>query len=612
MAELQRLGLATAGSGVLELVHPLVRALIRDLAGASEQRSAHAALASVLPPGPARTRHRALAATEPDPTLAAEVERLGGGRPTQSVGARCRRRPHPAWAAPRSSASRGRPGRVRRSRHGDGRSLLAQVSTSPADDIQLGVDELRARFALADGARVDGARELTRVARRSSSGDRGRGVRLFVTAAIALSSSAATTDEARAAIDQAAELVRRRSGAQSSTWTLPGPSCWGRRASFVAAQHAFRDLAERYDPHQSVHADPQARLLLLEAMYAGGLGKRGREVASVAVAQARANGALGDLHVALACRFSIELAAARFDAAEDAAAEELELAQGLGLDAERREALGHLAWCDAVKGREVDCRRHLEERREMSERMGRGESPHPALGLLLLGLGDAAGAVASLTAVEDAEASDGRSPAAGLRPCALDLVEALLRVGERGTAARTLAALESDARRLDRPLAMALVCRGRGMLASGDDADREFEQSLGWDLLEPSPFERAHTQLVWGEHLRRRRVQGAAAEQLERARSSFERSGAGLWVTRAERELAANGKRVRPRRGTEIPLTSQERRVTDLVVTGLTNRDVAAHMFLSVNTVETHLRSVYRKLGVSTRTQLAARVHGNP
>jgi DNA-binding NarL/FixJ family response regulator len=139
-----------------------------------------------------------------------------------------------------------------------------------------------------------------------------------------------------------------------------------------------------------------------------------------------------------------------------------------------------------------------------------------------------------------------------------------------------------------------------------------FEDSLRWERLESSPFERARTQLCWGEHLRRRREKGAAAMQLEAAHGAFKRFGADLWVDRTEQELAANGARHRPRQATGDALTSQERRVAQLVSSGLSNRAVAAQMFLSVNTIETHLRHVFRKLGVSTRTQLAVRIHGNP
>ncbi|MDQ6873625.1 MAG: LuxR family transcriptional regulator [Actinomycetota bacterium] len=608
--ELIRVGLMTVGPGLLELVHPLVRSLIRDLTGLSEQRAVHASVAAALPPGPQRTKHLALAADAPDADLAAEVESLGLGVPP-SVWALSR-------AASLTPAGEHRDRRFLAAARAafDGRDiaacrgLLDRVSAADGD-LGLGVAEMRARLATLDGARLDGARGLAQVARRTARSDPERAVRLLVTASIELVYHP-TKVEARAAIDEAAALVGNDPVLRLLV-DFANAELLGASGEFVAAQHAFRDLAELGDPESAVHADHTARLMLLEAMYCGGLRQRGRQVAVAAAHDARASGALGDLHLALSCRFSIEREDARFDAAEDAAAEELELASGLGRTTERREALGQLAWCDSVKGRGADCRRHLDERRELSERMGIGASAHPALGLLHLGEGDVAGAVAALAAAEENAAQEGMTPAGGLRPCTLDLVEALIYSGELGRAAAVLARFEDDARRLDRPLALALASRGRGLLASGDAADGLFEESLRWELLEPSPFERARTELCWGQHLRRRRAKRAATEQLEAARSSFEHFGADLWVGRAERELAANGERLRPRRdGTGVELTSQERRVVDLVSRGLSNRDVATDMFLSVNTVETHLRHVFRKLGVSSRTQLAALNHGNP
>lgn len=607
VAELVRLGLVRPLSGLAELVHPLVRSLIRDLAAPVEHRSVHGAFGAALPPGPARTRHRALASTQPDAELAGQVEGLGLGIPPS------------LWnlgkAAELTPAGRDRDRRFVRAAQAAfeardmaaSRGFLARVSDVDPD-LRLDVDELGARLSVVEGARVDGARGLAQVGRRTSRTDPKRSVRLLVSASIELAPHP-TTREARAAVDEAAHLVDDDPVLRLLV-DFARAELLGASGEFVAAQRAFRALAERGDPEQAVHKDRSARLLLVEAMYAGGLWQRGRQVATVAAHDARASGALGDLHLALACRFSIERDAACFDAANDAASEELELASGLGRATERREALGHVAWCDSVKGREMDCRRHLDERRELTERMGLVAPAHAALGLLQLGKGDNAGAVATLTDAEEPAASPG--PAAVLRPCAVDLVEALIRVGQRDLAAATLDAFEHDARRLDRPLALALASRGRGLLASGEAADRLFEDSLLWEHLEPSPFERARTQLCWGESLRRRRDKGAAAVQLEAARSGFERCGADLWVDRAERELAANGARLRPRRGTGDELTSQERRVTALVSRGLSNREVAAQMFLSINTVETHLRHVFRKLGVSTRTQLAARIHGNP
>jgi DNA-binding CsgD family transcriptional regulator len=219
----------------------------------------------------------------------------------------------------------------------------------------------------------------------------------------------------------------------------------------------------------------------------------------------------------------------------------------------------------------------------------------------------------TFTAIEEVELKEGRRPAAGLRICSMDLVEALVHIGERDRATDVLDAFEDDARAMGRPLAIALAFRGRGLLATGDEADAAFEDSLRWELLEPSPFERARTRLCWGEHLRRRRAKGQATQQLVAARTAFDRFGADLWASRVERELAANGERVHPRRrGTEDELTPQERRVAELVSDGLSNREVAGRMFLSINTVETHLRHIFRKLGVGSRTQLATLIHRNP
>ena len=146
------------------------------------------------------------------------------------------------------------------------------------------------------------------------------------------------------------------------------------------------------------------------------------------------------------------------------------------------------------------------------------------------------------------------------------------------------------------------------MLAGDDAFDDEFERSLELDVLEPSPFERARTQLCWGERLRRVRRRSEARVQLRAAGEAFAASGATLWLARAEAELAATGERVQKRgagRGGE--LTPQERRVAMLVSDGLTNREVAARLFVSTNTVETHLRHVFQKLSVRTRTELANR-----
>ena len=140
--------------------------------------------------------------------------------------------------------------------------------------------------------------------RRTSRTDAKRSVRLLVSAGIELAPQP-TTHEARAAVDEAAQLVGDDPVLRLRV-DFARAEILGASGEFVAAQRAFRALAERGDPQHAVHEDRSARLLLLEAMYAGRLWQRGRQVATVAAHDARANGALGDLHVALACRFSIE------------------------------------------------------------------------------------------------------------------------------------------------------------------------------------------------------------------------------------------------------------------------------------------------------------------
>jgi DNA-binding CsgD family transcriptional regulator len=119
----------------------------------------------------------------------------------------------------------------------------------------------------------------------------------------------------------------------------------------------------------------------------------------------------------------------------------------------------------------------------------------------------------------------------------------------------------------------------------------------------PLPLERARGLLLLGRVQRRRR-RAAARDSLERAVALFEELGAPLWASQARDELA----RLAPAERAPDALTDAERRVVDLVVTGMTNREVAAALFLSPKTVETHLARVYRKLGIGSRAELGARL----
>ncbi|PWU58113.1 LuxR family transcriptional regulator, partial [Micromonospora globispora] len=117
----------------------------------------------------------------------------------------------------------------------------------------------------------------------------------------------------------------------------------------------------------------------------------------------------------------------------------------------------------------------------------------------------------------------------------------------------------------------------------------------------------ARTHLAFGEHLRRARRRVDARGHLRTALALFEDLGATPWAERAAQELRASGETARRRDVTTAnELTPQERQVAALVRQGLSNRNVAAQLFVSPRTVDFHLRNCYSKLGVSSRAELTA------
>lgn len=121
------------------------------------------------------------------------------------------------------------------------------------------------------------------------------------------------------------------------------------------------------------------------------------------------------------------------------------------------------------------------------------------------------------------------------------------------------------------------------------------------------PFEHARTELLYGEWLRRTRHKSKARTHLRAALETFDRVNARPWAERARIELDATGLTVNQRGapGTLARLTPQELQITRLAAQGLSNRDIAAQLFLSPRTVGHHLYNAYPKLGVNSRADLA-------
>lgn len=179
-----------------------------------------------------------------------------------------------------------------------------------------------------------------------------------------------------------------------------------------------------------------------------------------------------------------------------------------------------------------------------------------------------------------------------------DLLEVAHHVDDRTTIERLRSALAERAALLESPTSAALLAWTRAVVDDDwDDVIPALEAARA-----PLYLGRAH--LLWGERLRRARRRGEAAAQLERARAIFEREGARLWVERVDRELAPlDSSTVRAELGVDA-LTAQEAAVARLAADGETNAEIAARLFLSSNTVDYHLRKVFRKLDVTSRRQL--------
>jgi DNA-binding CsgD family transcriptional regulator len=194
-----------------------------------------------------------------------------------------------------------------------------------------------------------------------------------------------------------------------------------------------------------------------------------------------------------------------------------------------------------------------------------------------------------------------------------DEIEALIGLGNLDRAEALLAEYESDASRLARPWAVLAAARCRALLtaAQGDveGAAAHLLAALDRDADHSQPFERARAVLALGTIQRRTRRRKVARLSLEAALEVFDRLGATLWSARARALL---GRPHAPSRDALSALTPGERRVAELVASGRTNREVADQLFVTVRGVEVHLTNTYRKLGIRSRTELAARVGSAP
>ncbi|NVI91597.1 helix-turn-helix transcriptional regulator, partial [Actinomadura sp. BRA 177] len=188
---------------------------------------------------------------------------------------------------------------------------------------------------------------------------------------------------------------------------------------------------------------------------------------------------------------------------------------------------------------------------------------------------------------------------------AADQVEAALRAGDAAQARAAFTRFRIWAEAGKQPWALAVSLRCEALL---NEREEPFTEALRLHEQSSRPFERARTELLYGEHLRRARRRSDARVPLRSAATTFERLRATPWLDRARAELRATGES-----GSSTPtapdlvdrLTPQELQVVRLAAAGTSSREIAAQLFLSPRTVEYHLYKAYPKLGISSRKELS-------
>jgi DNA-binding CsgD family transcriptional regulator len=306
----------------------------------------------------------------------------------------------------------------------------------------------------------------------------------------------------------------------------------------------------------------------------------------------------------------LECRAGNWDAAMEHARESRAAAQRIRMGAMSSEGHFAVGLVEAHLGRADSARLEALEGLRVAEAAGEILLLIPnlsVLGFLELSLARPAEADAYLSrAVELEQAMGVREPA--YFRVVPDEVEALVAIGKLDEAEALLAPFEEAGRSLDRAWAMATGARCRALVfaARGDlqGASAAADEAVRVHDHLPLPFELGRTLLVRGAVQRRAKRKREARDTLTQALELFEGLGAAAWADRTRAELA----RIGGRAASSLDLTPTEARVAELVAAGSTNREVADALFLTVNTVESNLKRVYRKLGIRSRSALAARM----
>ena len=600
------------GPRVVRAAHPLLSAAAYNGLTTSRRRQLHARLAAAADDPVERVRHAALAATQPQATLAADLDvgvaaALAAGVPDIAVGLAQLSLEHTTDVALRPA----RLDRLADAQLRSGDSSGAWQSQSEAiAATEAGAERARRRIRLAEIAVEvtswpDAEREL-QVAIAEAAGDP-------LVLAEALLTLAAVTDDTDVAVtsaQRAVDLLDAQgdpdpmilSGALGQLASARFRSGYGldhelfARAIDIERGHPSRRLSDRADAAYAAllkYADDidaaEDRLLAL-------------------LEETRATGDLSSITYALGHLVPIYLWRGQLARGRGYADEHLEVSIQGELQGQETSARYNLGLAMAYQGQ-------LDEASQVLLGLLAAESTdswivhrvHAVLGFVALSRNDAAGAVEHTDLWHDAlvEMHFGEP---GYSRGHLDHLCALIGAGRTADAATLCDELSEQAERSGRESAAAVVFTGRAMLEAHagrlSDALALSTSALSWYDSSPLRFDRARTLLIAGRISRRAKAKSDARALLVEAEREFASFGATAWQSQAAAELA----RVNVRPAAPAELTETERLVAQLAASGLSNREVADRTFLAVKTVEANLARVYRKLGIRSRAELGARM----
>jgi DNA-binding CsgD family transcriptional regulator len=190
-----------------------------------------------------------------------------------------------------------------------------------------------------------------------------------------------------------------------------------------------------------------------------------------------------------------------------------------------------------------------------------------------------------------------------------ELIEAAVRLGQPERARRAFERVEEATRAAGTDWALGIEARSRALLSDSDDAEELYKEAITRLGRTSIRVQLARTHLLYGEWLRRERRRVDARGELRTAYELFRDFGVDAYAERARLELEATGEHARKRTVDTLgQLTPQELQIARLAAEGHTNKEIATRLFISTSTVEYHLRKAFRKLGVTSRTQLARRI----